>query len=147
MTDRYDLERYVAAQENDYRAALAEIGRGAKRSHWMWYIFPQLAGLGSSAMSRRYAIHSLDEAHAYLAHPALGPRLRECVSALQDLTGTTAEEVFGAIDATKLRSSLTLFLEAGGEPLFRAALDRWFSGQLDEATLDRLYRRRALTAD
>jgi uncharacterized protein (DUF1810 family) len=138
MTDRYDLERYVSAQEDDYRVALAEISRGTKRSHWMWYTFPQLAGLGSSAMSRRYAIRSLDEARAYLAHPVLGPRLRECVSALQDLTGTTAEEVFGAIDATKLRSSLTLFLEAGSEPLFRAALDRWFGGQLDEATLDRL---------
>ena len=138
MTDPYDLERYISAQENDYRVALAEIGRGAKRSHWMWYIFPQLAGLGSSAISRRYAIRSLNEARAYLDHPVLGPRLRECVSALQDLTGTTAEGVFGAIDAAKLRSSLTLFLEANDEPLFRAALDRWFGGQLDEATVDRL---------
>lgn len=137
-TDPYDLERYVSAQEGGYRVALAEITRGAKRTHWMWYIFPQLEGLGSSAMSRRYAIRSLDEARAYLEHSLLGARLRECVAALQDLTGTTAEEVFGVVDATKLRSSLTLFLEAGGDPLFRAALDRWFGGRVDDATIDRL---------
>ncbi len=140
MTDRYDFERYLDAQEGVHALALAEIRRGAKRSHWMWYIFPQIAGLGSSAMSKRYAIGSIDEARAYLDHPVLGHRLRECVAALQDLTGTTAQEVFGAVDATKLRSSLTLFLEAGGEPLFRAALDRWFGGQADERTLELLAR-------
>src|SRR3546814_3568626 len=101
----------------------------------MWFIFPQIAGLGHSAMAQRYAIQSLDEAKAYLDHPLLGSRLRTCVSALQDLTGMTAEAVFGGIDAIKLRSSLTLFDAAGGGPLFAAALDRWFRGEKDDATL------------
>jgi uncharacterized protein (DUF1810 family) len=138
--DRFGLDRFVAAQDGVYETALGEIRRGAKRSHWMWFIFPQIAGLGSSAMAQLYAIASLDEARAYLAHPLLGPRLRACVEALQDLTGTTAEAVFGGIDAIKLRSSLTLFVEAGGEPLYRAALERWFRGEPDMATLDRLGR-------
>ena len=135
MPDPYDLGRFVTAQECVYESALAEIRRGAKRSHWMWFIFPQIAGLGHSAMAQRYAIQSLDEANAYLDHPLLGNRLRTCVSALQDLTGTTAQAVFGGIDAVKLRSSLTLFDAAGGGPLFVAALDRWFSGEKDDATL------------
>jgi uncharacterized protein (DUF1810 family) len=135
MADPGDLGRFVAAQENVYESALAEIRRGAKRSHWMWFIFPQIAGLGHSAMAQRYAIGSLDEAEAYLDHPLLGNRLRTCVSALQDLTGMTAEAVFGGVDAVKLRSSLTLFDTAGGGPLFTAALDRWFGGEKDEATL------------
>lgn len=136
MTDPYDLERFVAAQSGSYDAALGEIRRGAKRSHWMWYIFPQIAGLGRSDMAKRFAIRSLDEARAYLANPVLGARLRECVAALQDLTGVTAEAVFGDIDATKLRSSLTLFDEAGGGALFAAALERWFGGARDQATLE-----------
>jgi uncharacterized protein (DUF1810 family) len=135
MTDRYGLDRFVDAQAGSYDTALAEIRRGAKRSHWMWYIFPQLAGLGSSAMAQRYAIRSIEEAQAYLAHPVLGGRLREIVGALQDLTGTTAEAVFGGVDAMKLKSSLTLFAEAGGGPLFTAALERWFEGWKDDATL------------
>ena len=135
VIDRFGLERFVAAQDATYETALAEISRGAKRSHWMWFIFPQLAGLGLSEMARRYAIGSIDEARAYLAHAVLGTRLRACVAALQDLARTTADAVFGEVDAMKLRSSLTLFLEAGGEPLFRAALDRWFRGERDEATL------------
>lgn len=135
MTDPYDLDRFVAAQAGSYDTALAEIRRGAKRSHWMWYIFPQIAGLGRSDMARRYAIGSLDAARAYLGHPLLGPRLRDCVSALQDLTGGTAAGVFGDIDAVKLRSSLTLFDVAGGGPLFAAALARWFEGVPDPATL------------
>lgn len=138
MTDPYDLDRFVAAQEASYETALDEIRRGAKRSHWMWFVFPQAAGLGASEMSRRYAIASLDEARAFLDHPLLGLRLRECVGALQDVTERTAEEVFGSVDAAKLRSSLTLFIEAGGGPLFRAALDRWYGGIEDEATLSRL---------
>jgi uncharacterized protein (DUF1810 family) len=138
--DRFGLGRFVAAQDGVFETALGEIQRGAKRSHWMWFIFPQIAGLGSSAMAQLYGITSLDEARAYLAHPLLGPRLRACVEALQDLTGTTAEAVFGGIDAIKLRSSLTLFVEAGGEPLYRAALERWFRGEPDMATLDRLGR-------
>ncbi|WP_420383671.1 DUF1810 domain-containing protein [Novosphingobium sp.] len=131
----WNLERFVDAQAGTYRTALAEIGQGAKRSHWMWFIFPQIAGLGSSAMARRYAIASLDEARAYLAHPVLGPRLRECVAALQGLGQTSAERVFGGIDAIKLRSSLTLFGMAGGGPAFDDGLGRWFGGQSDEATL------------
>ena len=143
MTAEVDLERFVTAQEADYHIALAEIRRGSKRSHWMWYIFPQIDGLGHSAMSRRYAIRSLDEARAYLDHPLLGQRYRECVGALQDLTGTTAEQVFGTVDAAKLRSSLTLFQATGNEPLFGAALDRWFAGQRDARTLAMLGHRDA----
>jgi len=138
MDDPYNLERFVEAQAGSYDTALAEIRRGAKRRHWMWFIFPQIAGLGRSEMARRFAIQSLDEARAYLDHPVLGSRLRESVAALQDLTGTTAEAVFGPIDAVKLRSSLTLFREAGGGPLFAAALDRWFDGVADRSTLDLL---------
>jgi uncharacterized protein (DUF1810 family) len=140
MEGAFDLERFVAAQGGVYDAALSEIRRGSKRSHWMWFIFPQIAGLGTSDMARRYAIKSLDEARAYLGHPVLGRRLRECVSALQDLPATTAEEVFGSIDAMKLRSSLTLFNEARPEPLFRAAIERWFSGVQDEATIEQIER-------
>ena len=102
--------------------------------HWMWFIFPQLRGLGSSEMAYTYGIASLDEARAYLAHPLLGSRLRACVTALQDLPKADAQEVFGKVDALKLRSSLTLFLRAGGGELFEAALQRWFSGQADERT-------------
>jgi uncharacterized protein (DUF1810 family) len=100
----------------------------------MWYIFPQIAGLGHSEMARRYALTSLVEARAYLAHPVLGARLRMCVAALQDLSGATAEQVFGTVDAMKLRSSLTLFVQAGGGQLFEAALERWF-GEPDANTL------------
>ena len=135
MDDIYDLQRFVEAQDGTYDAALLEIQRGTKRSHWMWFVFPQIAGLGSSTMSQRYAIRSLDEARAYLEHPMLGRRLRESIGALQDLTNTTAQEIFGDVDAIKLRSSLTLFKEARPEPLFAAALARWFDGTRDEATL------------
>lgn len=137
--DPFGLQRFIEAQATSYDTALAEIRRGAKRSHWMWFIFPQVAGLGSSAMAQRYAIGSLDEARAYLAHPVLGARMQACVAALQDLTGTTAEGVFGGIDAVKLRSSLTLFVKAGSGPLLEAALTRWF-GEPDQATLDILDR-------
>ncbi len=138
MTDHFNLERFVSAQAGSFESALAEIRRGAKRSHWMWFIFPQIAGLGSSVMARTYAISSRAEARAYLDHPVLGRRLLECVAALQDLTGTTADAVFGRIDAIKLRSSLTLFIEAGASPPLQAALDRWFEGRKDEATLQLL---------
>jgi uncharacterized protein (DUF1810 family) len=137
MNDQYDLDRFVSAQAGSYDVALGEIGRGAKRSHWMWFIFPQLADLGHSAMAKHYAIGSLAEARAYLAHPILGPRLRRCVAALQDLTDANAERAFGPVDAAKLRSSLTLFDEAGGGTPFDAALDRWFGGK-DPTTLDLL---------
>ena len=135
MKHDYDLQRFVTAQAESYATALAEIKRGAKRSHWMWYIFPQLAGLGTSPMARHYAIGSIEEAKAYLGHPLLGRRLLACVEALQALPPTTAEAVFGGIDSQKLRSSLTLFMVAGGEPIFEEALQRWFAGQADDATL------------
>lgn len=138
MTDPHDLERFVEAQADTYATALAEITRGRKASHWMWFIFPQLRGLGTSGMAHTFGIASLDEARSYLSHPLLGRRLRECVTALQDLPQADAQEVFGSVDAMKLRSSLTLFLRAGGGPLFEAALQRWFSGRADEATDDLL---------
>jgi uncharacterized protein (DUF1810 family) len=134
IDDRFDLQRFVAAQERDYERALAEIKCGAKTSHWMWYIFPQVAGLGRSPIAQHYAIRSLDEARAYLAHPILGERLRACVAALDRLAGTTATAIFGSIDAAKLRSSLTLFAEAGAEGWAEAALARWFRSK-DEMTL------------
>jgi uncharacterized protein (DUF1810 family) len=133
--DEFDLGRFVDAQRDVYAQATAEISRGAKRAHWMWFIFPQIVGLGSSPMAQRYAIGSIDEAQAYLRHPVLGPRLRQCVGILQDLSDVSAEQAFGAIDARKLRSSLTLFAAAGGGALFDAALERWFAGERDEATL------------
>ena len=133
--DPYNLHRFVEAQDAYYARALGEIRGGAKRSHWMWFIFPQIAGLGRSEMAQRYAIRSVCEAEAYLAHPDLGPRLRACVEALQDLTDTTAAEVFGEVDAAKLRSSLTLFSQAGGGATFEAPLLRWF-GSPDARTLN-----------
>jgi len=133
--DRFNLARFLVAQEGVWPAARAEIASGRKRGHWMWFIFPQLAGLGRSAMADRYAIGSLEEAQAYLAHPVLGARLREAVATLQDVTGTTADVMFGPVDAMKLRSSLTLYIRAGAPPLFSAALARWFGGQMDERTL------------
>lgn len=134
--DPFGLERYLKAQATTFDTALLEIKRGLKRSHWMWFIFPQIAGLGRSHMAQRYAIVSADEARAYFAHPVLGQRLRLCVGALQDLAGVSAREVFGDVDAQKLRSSLTLFEFVSDEPLFPAALERWFFGQRDPVTLE-----------
>lgn len=137
--DPYDLQRFVDAQHGTYAQALAELRAGRKHFHWIWYVFPQIAGLGMSAMSVRYAISSPDEARAYLAHDVLGPRLRECVSTLNALPTRDAVDVLGHIDAIKLRSCLTLFMAAApDEPLFRAALDKFFGGDADEATLARL---------
>jgi uncharacterized protein (DUF1810 family) len=133
----YDLERFVIAQDSSgtYAAALAELRRGRKASHWMWFIFPQIAGLGMSAVSRKYAIASLDEARAYLLHPVLGPRLLDCTRAVGKIRNRSAEQIFGDIDAIKLRSSMTLFHRARpDEPAFSAVLDRYFAGQLDPAT-------------
>jgi uncharacterized protein (DUF1810 family) len=132
-----DLERFVAAQDerSTYASALAELRAGRKDGHWMWFVFPQLAGLGRSEMSRRYAISSLEEARAYLAHPILGKRLEECARVLAGLQGRTAVEVLGPVDAMKLRSSLTLFARAAPEnALFRELLDRYFEGAADDAT-------------
>lgn len=142
MGDPYALARFVAALNGIYETALGELRRGAKRSHWMWFVFPQMAGLSPSPMAERYGIHSLEEAKAYLEHALLGPRYCQCVATLQDLGGTTIEAVFGPVDALKLRSSLTLFEEASGEPLFAAAIDRWLHGRRDQRTLDLLARAR-----
>jgi uncharacterized protein (DUF1810 family) len=136
MDDPHDLDRFVRAQAQSYPAALAELRAGAKRSHWMWYVFPQIAGLGSSDTARFYAIRSLGEARAYLDHPLLGTRLRECVEAMDALRERDPARVLGGIDAVKLRSSLTLF--AAVDPWFRRGLDRWFGGEPDPATLARL---------
>ena len=136
MPDEHDLQRFVRAQDRNgtYERALAELWAGRKRSHWMWFIFPQVAGLGMSAMSKTYAIASLDEAVAYLLHPILGPRLRECTEALLAAQGG-AVEILGEIDAIKLRSSMTLFLRAADKPApFDAALERFFGGDPDPET-------------
>jgi len=132
----YNLARFVTAQRDAYPVALAEIGRGAKRSHWMWFIFPQVDGLGYSSTARHYAIRDLSEARAYLDHPVLGPRYLECLAALQDLPLSDPVAVFGPVDAMKLRSSLTLFEAAQPSALLAAALERWFAGQRDERTLE-----------
>lgn len=134
----HSLDRFVEAQAATYATALAEIRRGAKRTHWMWFIFPQFAGLGRSPTAQFYAIGTIDGVRAYLDHPLLGARYRECVEALQDLSTNDAQGVFGPIDAIKLRSSLTLFDHAVPSGLFSATLDRWFDGQRDPATLDLL---------
>lgn len=138
----YDLQRFISAQDETYTEALAEIRRGRKRTHWMWFIFPQLAGLGRSEIAQHFAIGSIDEAKAYLTDPIVGPRLREAVAALQDLQDVSAIDVFGEIDALKLRSSLTLFSMAGGGPLFDAAIFRWF-GSPDPATVALIDRKRS----
>lgn len=138
MSSERDLDLFVVAQEQIYDRAIQEIRRGTKRSHWMWFVFPQLAGLGHSPTAQRYGIDGANEARAYLDHPLLGARYTECVEALQDLDHSDPAAVFGEIDAVKLRSSLTLFEAAGGSPLIAAALDRWFAGERDPLTLKRL---------
>jgi uncharacterized protein (DUF1810 family) len=131
----HDLDRFVAAQERVYAQVRDELHSGRKVSHWMWFIFPQVAGLGSSDMSQRYAIHSLDEARAYLAHPVLGARLRECAGLLLAASAGTAEAVVGPVDARKLRSSMTLFHRAEpSDPLFGQVLERFYGGLPDAAT-------------
>ena len=134
-----DLDRFVTEQDRDYETVLGELRRGRKSSHWIWFIFPQIAGLGHSAMSQHFAIGSLDEARAYLAHPVLGPRLRECARLVLAVEGRTAEEIFGSLDAMKVRSCMTLFHRAApDEPEFGLVLDRYYGGVEDEATIDRL---------
>lgn len=137
MDEPYGLQRFVAAQDQagTYAAALQELRAGRKRSHWMWFVFPQIAGLGQSPASRRYAISSLDEARAYLAHPVLGSRLIECARVLTELENASAQEVFGGIDAIKLRSSMTLFARADpGNAAFTDVVDTYFGGVFDAAT-------------
>jgi len=133
VSDSFDLERFVRAQEADYVGALAEIRSGRKRSHWMWYVFPQFAGLGLSAMSQRYAINSLAEARAYLAHPILGPRLIEIADAVLNVQGCTAREIFGSPDDLKLSSSATLFaLVSPADSVFQRIIDKYSDGSCDE---------------
>jgi uncharacterized protein (DUF1810 family) len=145
MADPHRLERFTVAQDRDgtYPRVLAELRAGRKTSHWMWFIFPQITGLGSSAMAREFAITSLAEARAYLAHPVLGPRLRECARLLTPgggaPGGASAADILGGIDAVKLRSSMTLFAAAApDEPVFGEVLARYFDGEPDQATLARL---------
>ena len=139
-TDQFDLERFVRAQDEGgtYAAAIAELRRGRKTSHWMWFVLPQLAGLGVSPTARLYAVRSLAEARAYLQHPVLGRRLLETADVVLTAPAASADALLGPVDAQKLRSSMTLFLRAApGESRFQAVLDRWFGGGADPAT-DRL---------
>ena len=137
--DPYDLERFVGAQAPVFERALGELEAGRKRTHWMWFVFPQIAGLGSSPMAQRFAIGSLDEARAYLAHPLLGERLRRCTDAMNRHTGLSALAILGSPDDVKFRSSMTLFARAAPEERrFQDALARYFDGEPDAATLDRL---------
>ena len=137
----FDLARFVAAQEDIYKQALAELRAGRKQSHWMWFVFPQIAGLGHSPMAVRYAIGSADEARAYLAHPVLGPRLHEGVAAMLAHKGARPEAILGGIDALKFRSSLTLFEAVADDPAsFAAALDAFYDGGRDQRTLELLGR-------
>ncbi|HVX31828.1 MAG TPA: DUF1810 domain-containing protein [Solirubrobacterales bacterium] len=139
--DPFNLRRFVDAQEDAaiYARAIAEIRAGRKQSHWIWFVFPQIAGLGSSPMSHAYAIRSLDEARAYLAHPLLGPRLRESTEALLATPTASATSILGTIDALKVRSSMTLFARAApDEPIFNAVLDRLYAGEPDPETERRL---------
>jgi len=133
--DDIGLERFVIAQQRDYEQALAELRAGAKRTHWIWYVLPQLRGLGSSPMAQRYGISSLDEARAYLAHPVLGPRIRECAALIAASATTTADAYFGYPDDRKVRSSITLFMRADpDEPAFRAVIDRYYGGRPEPRT-------------
>jgi uncharacterized protein (DUF1810 family) len=139
--DPYGLARFTAAQDAGlaYEQATAELRRGRKTGHWMWFVFPQVAGLGRSPVAQRYAIRSLAEARAYLAHPVLGPRLAECAALLAGLGGRSAEEVLGPVDAMKLRSSMTLFLRADpAQAVFGQVLNQFFGGEADPATDQRL---------
>ena len=141
MTDELSLQRFVEAQDAHgvYEKAIAELRSGRKTSHWMWFVFPQIAGLGRSEMAQHYAISSIQEARAYLSDPTLGPRLRECALTLLEIEDRTAQEILGEVDALKLRSSMTLFsLASPDEPLFEQVLDRYFAGAADEATLQLL---------
>ncbi len=133
------LERFLEAQEGVYQSALAEIRGGRKQSHWMWFVFPQLVGLGQSSMARFYGIRDLGEAEAYLAHPVLGPRLETCSEALLHIHGKTAHDIFGTPDDLKLRSSMTLFSAvAGAGAIYSRVLDRYFGGDGDSRTLELL---------
>jgi len=143
--DPFDLERFVTAQKarvagdsTAYEAAIAELRAGRKRNHWIWFVFPQVDGLGLSDMAIKYAISSADEARAYVAHPVLGARLHECCEALLASDGDSATNILGTPDDLKLKSSMTLFAHVTGEPIFRGVLDRFFGGARDERTIELL---------
>ena len=140
MTDLFDLDRFVQAQEPVYSRVISELSQGRKQSHWMWYIFPQIAGLGLSAMSQRYAIASPGEAKAYLAHAVLGPRLIECTGLVLGVRGRTIHAIFGSPDDLKFRSSMTLFAAMSDQTIFADALAKYFAGERDPATLEILAR-------
>ena len=136
MSSSFELERFVIAQDAVLPQVRQELRAGCKRSHWMWFVFPQLAGLGQSAMAQRYAIAGLDEARAYMAHPALGPRLVECANLVNQAEGRSVQQIFGSPDDMKFHSSMTLFsLAQPHEPGFRQALERCFGGAADQATM------------
>ena len=139
MPDPFNLQRFVSAQDLVYSRVVAELRGGRKYTHWMWFVFPQIAGLGRSAMAQDYAIASLEEAKAYLEHPLLGGRIRECTRLVLDVEGKSAREIFGQPDDLKFHSSMTLFAHAApDEPLFHNALKKFFYGKDDFATIDRL---------
>ena len=142
MTDPFDLERFVGAQSPVYERVLAELRRGRKQSHWMWFIFPQLAGLGHSAMAQRFAIASTREAAAYLAHGILGPRLRECTALVNAVEGRSITEILGSPDDLKFCSSMTLFAAVSGETEFSSAIAKYYGGTRDRRTLDLLQSQR-----
>jgi uncharacterized protein (DUF1810 family) len=139
VADRYDLHRFVDAQEHVYDTVLDELRGGRKRSHWIWFVFPQLQGLGRSPTAHHFGISSLDEARAYLAHPVLGPRLRECARLVAQIDGRSADDIFGWPDNLKVRSSMTLFARATDDNAeFRAVLDKFYNGEDDPATVELL---------
>jgi uncharacterized protein (DUF1810 family) len=139
VTDRFDLQRFVEAQAPIYSKVCEELRAGRKESHWMWFIFPQIAGLGQSPTSVRFAISSLDEASAYLTHPILGPRLETCANLTLQAHARTVRDIFGPVDAVKFHTSMTLFAKAAGEgSVFRKCLQTYFGGALDPATVARL---------
>jgi uncharacterized protein (DUF1810 family) len=140
MTDPFDLTRFVDAQAPVYQRVVAELGRGAKQSHWMWFIFPQLVGLGHSPMAQRFALRSREEAVAYLEHDILGPRLRECTALVNAVAGKTIREILGSPDDLKFRSSMTLFKAVSSDPQFSAAIDKYHGGEGDRRTLELLAR-------
>jgi uncharacterized protein (DUF1810 family) len=141
MPDDFNLQRFVDAQAQIYDAVRGELRAGCKTSHWMWFIFPQIQGLGRSPTARKYAISGRKEAHAYLQHPILGPRLIECTKLVNEVEGKSADDIFGYPDGLKFRSSMTLFAEVSPDnPVFVDALDKYFGGEPDPLTLDRLAR-------
>ena len=139
MSDPYELKRFVDAQDGVYEQACAELRAGRKRSHWMWFVFPQIRGLGSSPTAVRFAISGMEESRAYLEHPVLGPRLRECTGIVVGVEGRSVEEIFGYPDDFKFHSSMTLFAKAAAEAgVFGEALEKYFGGEMDRGTLERI---------